>query len=52
MAGKLSELLSCLYPDTMIAANDHYNLSLYEPGDLPEKYIGVIDIGKEVIVPK
>jgi len=51
-AGKLIELLSQLKPDTMIAANDHYNLSLYEPGGLPEKYIGVIDIRREMIVPK
>jgi len=46
-AGKLIELLSRLQPDTMVAANGHYNLSLYEPGGLPEKYIGVIDIRKE-----
>ncbi len=51
-AGKLIELLSQLKPDTMIAANDHYNLSLYEPGGLPEKYLGVIDIRREMIVPR
>jgi len=51
-AGKLIELLSGLQSDTMVAANDHYNLSLYEAGGMPEKYIGVIDIRTEVIVPK
>jgi hypothetical protein len=51
-AGKLIELLSLLKPDTMVAANDHYNLSLYEPGGLPEKYIGVIDIRRGMIVSK
>jgi len=51
-AGKLIELLSRLHPETMVAANDHYNLALYEPGGMPEKYIGVIDIRKEQIIPK
>ena len=51
-AGKLIELLSRLQPDTMVAANDHYNLALYEPGGMPEKYIGVIDIRAEVMIPK
>jgi len=51
-AGKLIELLSHLKPDTMVAANDHYNLSLYESGGMPEKYIGVIDIRSEVMIPK
>jgi len=51
-ASKLIELLSRLQPDTMVAANDHYNLSLYEPGGMPEKYIGVIDIRGEVMIPK
>ena len=51
-AAKLIELLSRLAPGTMVAANDHYNLELYEPGGMPEKYIGVIDIRTEVFVPK
>jgi hypothetical protein len=51
-AGKLIELLSRLQLDTMVSANDHYNLSLYEAGGMPDKYIGVIDIRTEVIVPK
>jgi hypothetical protein len=51
-AGKLIELLSGLHPNTMVAANDHYNLSLYEPDGIPERYIGVIDIRMEVIIPK
>ena len=51
-AGKLIELLSHLKPDTMVAANDHYNLSLYESGGMPERYIGVIDIRSEVMIPK
>ena len=51
-AGKLIELLSQFKPDTMVAANDHYNLSLYEPGGRPERYIGVIDIRTEAIIPK
>jgi len=51
-AGKLIELLSHLKPETMVAANDHYNLALYEPGGMPEKYVGDIDIRREVIVPK
>ena len=51
-AGKLIELLSRLQPDTMVAANGHYNLSLYEPGGMPEKYIGVIDIRGEAMIPK
>jgi len=51
-AGKLIELLSRLPPETMVAANDHYNLSLYEPGGMPEKYIGVIDIRAELFTPR
>ena len=51
-ARKLIELLSRLQPDTMIAAKDHHNLSLYEPDGMPEKYIGVIDIRGEVMIPK
>jgi len=51
-AGKLIDLLSRLQPDTMVAANDHYNLALYEPGGMSEKYIGVIDIRAEVMIPK
>jgi len=51
-AGKLIELLSRLPPETVVAANDHYNLALYEPGGMPEKYIGVIDIRVEKITPK
>ncbi len=51
-AGNLIELLSRLKPDTMVAANEHYNLSLYEPGGMPERYIGVIDIRTEAIIPK
>ena len=51
-AGKLIELLSHLPPETVVAANDHYNLALYEPGGMPEKYIGVIDIRVEKITPK
>ena len=51
-AGKLIELLSRLHPETRVAANDHYNLALYEPGGLPEKYIGVLDIRAEKIVEK
>lgn len=52
IAGKLIELLSRLPPDTVIAANDHHNLSLYEAGGMPEKYVGVIDIRGEVMIPK
>jgi hypothetical protein len=48
-AGKLIELLSRLPADTMVMANDHHNLSLYEPGGMPEKYIGILDIRKEEI---
>ena len=48
-AGKLIELLTRLHPDTIVAANDHYNLSLYEPGGMPDKYIGVINIRTEEI---
>jgi hypothetical protein len=51
-AAKLIEILSRLRPDTMVAANDHYNLLLYEPGGMPEKYIGVIDIRSEKMIPK
>lgn len=51
-ARKLIELLSNLPPETMVAPNDHYNLSLYEPGGLPEKYVGVIDVRRELIAPK
>jgi len=51
-ASELIELFSGLHPNTMVAANDHYNLSLYEPCGMPDKYIGVIDIRTEVIVPK
>jgi len=51
-AGKLIELLSRLQPDTMVSANDHNNLSLYEAEGMPDKYIGVIDIRTEMIVPK
>ena len=51
-AGKLIELLSRLPPETMVAANDRYNLSLYEPGGMPEKYIGVIDIRAELFTPR
>jgi len=51
-AANLIELLSRLHPETRVAANDHHNLSLYEPGGLPEKYIGVIDIRPETIVNK
>ena len=48
-AGKLIELLSRLHPETMVTANDHHNLSLYDPGPMPEKYIGVINIRTEEI---
>ena len=48
-AVKLIELLSRLHPDTIVTANDHYNLSLYEPGGMPDKYIGVINIRTEEI---
>lgn len=48
-AGKLIELLSRLHPETMVTANDHHNLSLYDPGAMPEKYIGVINIRTEEI---
>lgn len=48
-AAKLIELLMRLHPETMVAANDHYNLSLYEPGGMPERYIGVINIRTEEI---
>lgn len=48
-AGKLIELLSRLHPETMVTTNDHYNLSLYEPGGMPEKYIGFINIRTEEI---
>jgi hypothetical protein len=41
-----------LHPETIIAANDDYNLSLYEPGGMPEKYIGVINIRTEEITVK
>jgi hypothetical protein len=51
-ARKLIELLSSLPQETMVAANDHYNLTLYEPGGMPERYLGVIDIRTEVIMPK
>lgn len=36
-ARKLIELLSRLRPETVIAANDHHNLSLCELGGMPEK---------------
>jgi hypothetical protein len=48
-AGKLIELLSRLPAETIVTANDHHNLSLYEPGGTPEKYIGIIDIRTEEI---
>jgi len=51
-AGKLIGLLSRLHPETIVAANDHYNLSLYEPGGMPEKYIGIINIRTEEITVK
>lgn len=51
-AGKLIDLLSRLPPDTMVAANDHYNLALYEADGMPERYIGVIDIRKEEVATK
>jgi hypothetical protein len=51
-AGKLIELLSRLHPETIVAANDHYNLSLYEPAGMPEKYIGIINIRTEEITPR
>jgi hypothetical protein len=46
-AGKLIELLSRFPAETIITANDHHNLSLYEPGGMPEKYIGIINIRTE-----
>jgi len=48
-AGKLIELLSRLHPETMVTANDHHNLSLYDPCAMPEKYVGVINIRTEEI---
>jgi len=48
-AGKLIQLLSRLPAETVVTANDHYNLSLYEPGGMPEKYIGIINIRTEEI---
>ena len=51
-AGKLIELLSRLPAETIVTANDHYNLSLYEPGGMPEKYIGILDIRREAFIPK
>lgn len=51
-ASKLIDLLSSLHPETIIAANEHYNLSPYEPGGMPEKYIGVINIRTEEITAK
>jgi hypothetical protein len=51
-AGKLIELLSRLPAETIVTANDHYNLSLYEPGGIPEKYIGILDIRREAFIPK
>jgi len=48
--GRLIEVLSQLDPRTIILPNDHHNLSLYEPGGFPERYIGVIDIRTERIV--
>lgn len=51
-ASKLIELLSRLPPDTVVTANDHYNLSLYGAGGIPENYIGVIDIRTEAFIPK
>jgi hypothetical protein len=51
-AGKLIELLSRLPAETIVTANDHHNLSLYEPGGMPEKYIGILDIRREAFIPK
>jgi len=48
-ASELIELLLRLAPETIVTANDHYNLSLYEPGGVPEKYIGIINIRTEQI---
>jgi hypothetical protein len=46
-AGKLIELLSRFPAETLVTANDHHSLSLYEPGGTPEKYIGIIDTRTE-----
>jgi hypothetical protein len=42
------KVIPAFEPDIMIAANDHRNLSLFESGAMPAKYIGVIDIRGEV----
>lgn len=51
-AEKLIRLLSQLDPHAIVWPNDHHNLSLYESGGFPDRYIGVIDIRTEQIIPK
>jgi hypothetical protein len=51
-AEKLIQLLSQLDAQAIVWPNDHHNLSLYQAGGFPDRYIGVIDIRTEQIIAK